>query len=77
MKIKALKRLICGLSAFVSCFLLLSFNCEASIKKDTIVNKGFKLKTVIVDPGHGGVRPSGEKAISRRVHQARIPTKEV
>jgi N-acetylmuramoyl-L-alanine amidase len=43
------------------CFLLLSFNCEASIKKDTIVNKGFKLKTVIVDPGHGGVRPAGEK----------------
>ena len=54
MKIKALKRLICGLSAFVLCFMLLSFNCQASIKTDTIVNKGYKLRTVIIDPGHGG-----------------------
>jgi len=61
MKIKALKRLICGLSAFVVCFSLLTFNAQASIKTDTIVNKGFKLKTVIVDPGHGGDHPSGTR----------------
>ncbi len=54
MKIKALKRLICGLSAFVLCFALLSFKSQASTKTDTVVNKGFKLKTVVIDPGHGG-----------------------
>ncbi|MGZ3761257.1 MAG: N-acetylmuramoyl-L-alanine amidase family protein, partial [Mucilaginibacter sp.] len=32
----------------------LSFNCQASIKTDTVVNKGYKLRTVIIDPGHGG-----------------------
>jgi len=54
MKIKALKRLICGLSAFVICFTLFPSNLQASIKTDTIVNKGYKLKTVVIDPGHGG-----------------------
>ncbi len=58
MKIKALKRLICGLSVFVICFSLFSFKSQASIKIDTLVNKGFKLKTIVVDPGHGGTHPS-------------------
>jgi N-acetylmuramoyl-L-alanine amidase len=58
MKIKALKRLICGLPVLVLCFSLLSFKSQASTKKDTVVNTGFKVKTIIVDAGHGG-KPSG------------------
>jgi len=60
MKIKALKRLICGLSAFVIGISLFPFKSQASTKNDTIVNKGFKLKTIIVDAGHGGNPPSGK-----------------
>ena len=58
MKNKALKRLIFGLLALPVCFSLFSFTLPSTIKKDTIVNKGFKLKTIIVDPGHGG-SPTG------------------
>ncbi|MDB5117536.1 MAG: hypothetical protein JWQ79_3028 [Mucilaginibacter sp.] len=58
MKNKALKRLICGLSALLVCFSLFSFKLVPILKKDTLVNRGFKLKTIIVDAGHGG-RPSG------------------
>ncbi|WP_462227254.1 N-acetylmuramoyl-L-alanine amidase family protein [Mucilaginibacter sp.] len=59
MKIKALKRLIYGLSAFVICFSLFSFKSLASTKRDTLVNNGFKIKTIIVDAGHGNRRPEG------------------
>ena len=59
MKIKALKRLIYGLSAFVLCFSLFSFKSQASTKIDTIVNSGFKIKTIVVDAGHGNRRPEG------------------
>ncbi len=59
MKIKALKRLIYGLSAFVICFLFFSFKSQASTKTDTLVNNGFKIKTIIVDAGHGNKRPEG------------------
>ncbi|MCC8426977.1 N-acetylmuramoyl-L-alanine amidase [Mucilaginibacter sp. UR6-11] len=58
MKNKALKRLIFGLLALPVCFSLFSFTLPSTIKKDTVVNKGFKLKTIIVDAGHGGA-PSG------------------
>ncbi|WP_214070426.1 N-acetylmuramoyl-L-alanine amidase [Mucilaginibacter sp. dw_454] len=58
MKNKALKRLIFGLLALPVCFSLFSFTLIKTIKNDTIVNKGFKLKTVIIDPGHGG-KPTG------------------
>jgi len=57
MKNKALKRLICVLWALVLCFSLLSVKSQASTKKDTLINKGFKLKTIIVDAGHGGDHP--------------------
>jgi len=60
MKIKALKRLICGLSAFVISISLFPFKVQASTQTDTIINKGFKLKTIIVDAGHGGNPPSGK-----------------
>lgn len=58
MKNKALKRLIYALSALVTCFSLFSFKLVPSVlvssgKKDTVINSSFKLKTVIVDAGHG------------------------
>ncbi|MES2810110.1 MAG: N-acetylmuramoyl-L-alanine amidase [Bacteroidota bacterium] len=53
MKNKALKRLIFGILAIPVCFSLFSFTTIPSVKTDTIVNTGFKLKTVIVDAGHG------------------------
>ncbi|MEO8885369.1 MAG: N-acetylmuramoyl-L-alanine amidase [Mucilaginibacter sp.] len=54
-----MKRLIYGLSAFVICFSLFSFKSLASTKRDTLVNNGFKIKTIIVDAGHGNRRPEG------------------
>jgi N-acetylmuramoyl-L-alanine amidase len=53
MKNKALRRLIFGLLASPVCFSLFSFTLLPQVKTDTIVNSGFKLKTVIVDAGHG------------------------
>jgi N-acetylmuramoyl-L-alanine amidase len=58
MKNKALKRLIYGLSTFVISLLLLPYKSFSSVKKDTIVNdSGFKIKTIIVDAGHGNRGP--------------------
>lgn len=59
MKIKALKRLISGLSAFVFCFSFFSFKAQASVKSDTLTSNGYKIKTIIVDAGHGDRRPEG------------------
>ncbi|HTH81627.1 MAG TPA: N-acetylmuramoyl-L-alanine amidase [Mucilaginibacter sp.] len=58
MKNKALKRLIYVLSGIITCFSLFSFKSfnsvlVPSVKKDTVINSGFKFKTVIVDAGHG------------------------
>ncbi|TSJ39461.1 N-acetylmuramoyl-L-alanine amidase [Mucilaginibacter corticis] len=58
MKNKALKRLIFGLVALPVCFSLFSFTLLPTTKIDTVVNSGFKLKTIIVDAGHGGA-PTG------------------
>ncbi|MFD2872258.1 N-acetylmuramoyl-L-alanine amidase [Mucilaginibacter ximonensis] len=58
MKNKALKRLIFGILALPVCFSLFSFTLPQPVKKDTLVNSGFKFKTVIIDPGHGG-KPTG------------------
>ncbi|MCQ6956821.1 N-acetylmuramoyl-L-alanine amidase family protein [Mucilaginibacter aquariorum] len=49
-----LKRMICGFAAIIVCFSLFSFTSKNYIKKDTVVNNSFKLKTIIVDAGHGG-----------------------
>ncbi len=54
MKNKALKRYIYGLSIILSSIPFFSF----STQKDTINNTGYKIKTIVVDPGHG-VRPPG------------------
>jgi N-acetylmuramoyl-L-alanine amidase len=59
MKIKALKRLICRLSAFVICFSAFIPQSQASVKNDTLVNTGFKIKTIIVYAGHGERPPGG------------------
>jgi N-acetylmuramoyl-L-alanine amidase len=58
MKNKALKRLICGLSIIVASLPFFSFGLNPNSIKDTITNNGYKIKTIIVDAGHGG-RPSG------------------
>ncbi|HEY9535883.1 MAG TPA: N-acetylmuramoyl-L-alanine amidase [Mucilaginibacter sp.] len=58
MKNKALKRLIFGILALPVCFSLFSFTLPQTEKRDTLVNNGFKLRTVIIDPGHGGT-PTG------------------
>jgi N-acetylmuramoyl-L-alanine amidase len=46
--------MICGFAAIIVCFSLFSFTSKDYIKKDTVVNNSFKLKTIIVDAGHGG-----------------------
>jgi N-acetylmuramoyl-L-alanine amidase len=50
-----LKRMISGFCALLICFSLFSFTSkhyDNSLKKDTVTS-GFKLKTIILDPGHG------------------------
>ena len=58
MKNKALKRLILGLSLLVTFLPFLSFAFSAPFKHDTVTTSGYKLKTIIIDPGHGAPYPS-------------------
>jgi N-acetylmuramoyl-L-alanine amidase len=53
MKNKALKRLICGLSILAASFPFFSLALPLNQKTDTVTNNGYKLKTIIVDAGHG------------------------
>jgi len=57
MKNKILKRLICSLSLLLTSFSLFSSPLVNSVKKDTATSNPYKIKTIIVDPGHGA-RPS-------------------
>jgi N-acetylmuramoyl-L-alanine amidase len=60
MKNRALKRFIYSLSvllALVSCFPVTSYGF---IKADTVINSGFKIKTIVIDAGHGGKPSSTE-----------------
>ena len=75
MKIKALKRLNYGLSVLVLCFLLFSFQSEASTKRDTLISSGYKIKTIIVDAGHGNKPAGGGNTLP--VPTAPIRTKEL
>jgi N-acetylmuramoyl-L-alanine amidase len=59
MKNKALKRLIYGLLLLLTFVPSMSFALIAHSKYDTVTTTGYKLKTIIVDPGHGG-RHTGE-----------------
>ncbi len=54
MKNKALKRFIYCLSLLLFLLVQSSFKIDEHPKKDTTVNNGFKLRTIIVDAGHGG-----------------------
>jgi N-acetylmuramoyl-L-alanine amidase len=59
MKNRALKRLIYSLSILLIFLSLFPVASYSSIKKDTVINSaGFKVKTIIIDPGHGGAPSS-------------------
>ena len=58
MKNRALKRLIYSLSVLLALLSYFPVTSYGFIKKDTVINNtGFKLKTIIIDAGHGG-KPS-------------------
>ena len=54
MKNRALKRLICGLSVLLTSLPFFSFALPTSLKTDTVAVSGYKIKTIVVDAGHGG-----------------------
>ncbi len=60
MKNRALKRLICGLSLLLVSSPLFSHALKRCLSKDTVVANNYKIKTIIVDAGHG-VRPPGAR----------------
>lgn len=58
MKNKALERLICGLVTLLVCFSFSSSKLFAQAKPDSNASHGYRLKTIIIDPGHGGEHPN-------------------
>jgi N-acetylmuramoyl-L-alanine amidase len=58
MKNKILKRLICTFSLVLISFSLFSFPLY-NFKNDTLTSSGYKLRTVIIDAGHGEYPPPG------------------
>lgn len=62
MKNKASKSVICGLAVVLISFSLSSFrlvdHSQVVTKADTVAANGYKIRTIIVDPGHGGT-PTG------------------
>ncbi|MDB5018199.1 MAG: hypothetical protein JWQ84_3031 [Mucilaginibacter sp.] len=54
MKNKALKRLIYSLSILLTSLPFFSFAYISSLNTDTITSNGYKIKTIVVDAGHGG-----------------------
>jgi N-acetylmuramoyl-L-alanine amidase len=58
MKNKILKRSICSLTLLLISFSVFSFPLTDSVRKDTVAT-GYRLKTIIIDPGHGN-KHSGE-----------------
>jgi N-acetylmuramoyl-L-alanine amidase len=65
MKNKALKRLIYNLSILLTSLPFFSFALPASLKNDTVVNNGYKIKTIVIDPGHGGDHEGSGPRFSR------------
>jgi len=58
MKNRALKRLIYSLSVLLVLLSYFPVTSYGFVKKDTVINNtGFKIKTIIIDAGHGG-KPS-------------------
>jgi len=58
MKIKILKRLICTFALVLTSFSLFSLPLY-NFKIDTLPGSGYKLRTVIIDAGHGTYPPPG------------------
>src|SRR3984885_10731977 len=56
-KNKALKRLIYGLLAFLTSLSLFSFKETTPPKKHALTDSSFRIKTIIVDAGHGNRAP--------------------
>jgi len=54
MKNKAFKTFIYGLLALLFCFTNSSYAFISSDSVDTVTSTGFKLKTIVIDAGHGG-----------------------
>lgn len=54
MKNKALRRLICCLCSLVFLLVFSSSKSAPRLETDTTVNTGFKLRTIVIDAGHGG-----------------------
>ncbi|RYY05988.1 MAG: N-acetylmuramoyl-L-alanine amidase [Sphingobacteriaceae bacterium] len=63
-KNRTLKRLIYCLTFFNLSISTTSFAHQKSLSKDTIAEKRFKLKTIVVDAGHGGRRAGAAGAFS-------------
>ncbi|QJD97843.1 N-acetylmuramoyl-L-alanine amidase [Mucilaginibacter robiniae] len=63
MKIKAFKTSICGLLLGLICFTNYSFGITYQNQLDS-TNTGFKLKTIVVDAGHGGHDPGAYGSFS-------------
>jgi N-acetylmuramoyl-L-alanine amidase len=59
MKNKTLKRLICGLAACVASLALFSFKPISDDGPGSPADSSFRIKTVIVDAGHGNYHPTG------------------
>jgi len=59
MKNKALKRLIYSLSLLLTCVPFFSFALTTHLNQDTVTIPAYKLRTIIIDPGHGGNHPAG------------------
>ena len=64
MKNKTLKRLIYCLTIFNVFIATTSFIEEKPVKSDTTTSRPFKLKTIVVDAGHGGRRTGASGSFS-------------
>jgi len=65
MKNKALKTFIYGLLALLICSINFSFSSDVPGKRDTTASTGFKIKTIVIDPGHGGHDNGASGSFSR------------
>jgi N-acetylmuramoyl-L-alanine amidase len=65
MKNKGLKTFIYGLLALLICCINFSFTSDVPGKRDTTASTGFKIKTIVIDPGHGGHDNGASGSFSR------------
>lgn len=69
MKFKAFKSLICTTCLLLVTLPLFSFPLTDTTKTDSTAYSGYKLKTIVVDAGHGGKRPGayGSYSVEKNV----------